>query len=184
MKTVIWKKYAETYYLPMQEDNLTTMPELDYSGVYVLASEANERIRKLEAELDDRIQNLLKLTSKLTTERDELEAEIKDLNIELQLANARNQLNPLPGDNMIHDEAEIRRMYAVAREAKEHAERLEAEIATTKADLLLSHDHVGRLQKELAQGRKDNTYVSPSGTRTCIKCRTLYKREWRKNGHK
>ena len=48
MKTVRWKKYAETYYLPMQEDNLTTMPEGNYSGTYVLASEANERIKVLE----------------------------------------------------------------------------------------------------------------------------------------
>ena len=57
----------------------------------------------------------------------ELEAEIKDLNTELTLTHARNQLNLLPGDNMIHDEAEIRRLYAIAREARERIKVLEAE---------------------------------------------------------
>lgn len=75
------------------------------------------------------------LASEAAEREDELKDEIKDLNTELTLANARNQLNPLPGDNMIHDEAEIRRLYAVAREAKERERVLEDELTHYKKSL-------------------------------------------------
>jgi hypothetical protein len=41
MKTIKWKRYANTYYLPMQEDNLTCYePNKDHSGRYVRAEVA------------------------------------------------------------------------------------------------------------------------------------------------
>ena len=89
-------------------------------------------VERLEVERDRLGKNLAEsLQKQIQMALDALimKSEIKDLNTELELTIARNQLNPLPGDNMIHDEAEIRRLYAVAREARERIKGLEAELA-------------------------------------------------------
>jgi chromosome segregation ATPase len=86
--------------------------------------------------------------TRLEAERDRLKDEIGDLNTELRLSNARLLFNPLPGDNLIHDEGEIRRLYneistlrarhAALVEEKESAQVLYLEKCDTYNELIFA----------------------------------------------